>query len=68
MKKRTNYYEGQAADYSRPEPIPEPLASRLVADAERFIKLKAATLPEIGPEYSLEQVERENREWWPTHC
>ncbi len=68
MSTRINYYAGLAADYSRPEPIPEPLASRLIADAERFIALKAATLPAIGPDYPPEQIERENKEWWPTHC
>ena len=34
MKKRRNYYEGLAADYSRPEPVPEALAKQLMAAAE----------------------------------
>ena len=25
-------------------------------------------LPPVGPEYPLERIERENKEWWPTHC
>ena len=68
MRQRTNYYEGLAADYSKPEPIPEPLSSKLLEDAWKFIRMKEKTPPAIGPDYSLEQVERENKEWWPTHC
>jgi len=68
MRQRTNYYQGLAADYSKPEPIPEPLSLKLLEDAWKFIRMKEKTPPAIGPDYSLEQVERENKEWWPTHC
>ena len=68
MRRRVNYYENLAADYSRPEPVPAGLAERFLADALRFIAMKAIALPSVGPEYSLEQVELENKEWWPTHC
>lgn len=68
MKQRKNYYEGLAADYSRPDLVPETLSAKLLEDAWRFIRLKAAALPAIGPDYPAEQIERENREWWPTHC
>ena len=30
--------------------------------------MKEKTLPQIGPDYPLEQIEKENKEWWPTHC
>ena len=68
MRRRVNYYENLSADYSRPEPVPAELADRFLADAQRFIVMKAPALPDIGPDYGLEQVERENKEWWPTHC
>ena len=28
----------------------------------------ADKLPEINAGYTLTQIEKENREWWPTHC
>jgi len=68
MSKRVNFYKDLAADYSRPEPIEPQLASKLIRQAEEFIALKEKDLPAIGPDYPLEQVEKENKEWWPTHC
>jgi hypothetical protein len=68
MKKRRNYYEGLAADYSRPEKVPAELGKRLLQAAEGFIARKEDRLPDIGPGYALGQIEAENREWWPTHC
>ncbi len=68
MRKRTNYYERLAADYSKPEPVPRETASKLIEDAGRFIALKEPTLPAIGPDYPAKQIEAENKEWWPTHC
>jgi hypothetical protein len=68
MPKRTNYYKDLSADFSRPVPIPRDVGDRLIADAERFIVIKKSTLPEIGPGYTLPQIEQENKEWWPTHC
>jgi hypothetical protein len=68
MKKRRNYYEGLAADYSKPEPVPAAVGQKLLQAAETYIARKEATLPAIGPSYTLEQIEAENKEWWPTHC
>jgi len=68
MTKRTNYYKDLTADYSKPEPVPKEVAAQLIAAAEKFITMKAETLPAIGSDYSLEQIEKENKEWWPTHC
>ena len=68
MKKRTNYYQELLADYSKPEPVAPELARTLIKSAEKFIGLKEKTLPEIGPDYTAEQIENENKEWWPTHC
>jgi hypothetical protein len=68
MKKRRNYYEGLAADYSRPEPVPEEVGRRLLEASASYIALKEPTLPAISPDYPLERIEAENKEWWPTHC
>src|SRR5512137_3142663 len=68
MKARANCYENLAADYSRPDPVPTELAEQFLADAQRYLAMKAPTLPTVGPDYSLEQIEQENKEWWPTHC
>ena len=68
MKTRRNYYDGLAADYSRPEPLPEEVGRKLLAAAASYIDRKEPTLPAIGPGYPLEEIEAENKEWWPTHC
>lgn len=68
LKKRINYYKDLAADYSKPELIPKETADKLIVDAKRFIDMKEDTLPEINSDYTLEQIEKENKEWWPTHC
>lgn len=65
---RTNYYKDQPADYSKPRLISAELGQKLLRNAEKYIALREDRLPEIGPAYSLERVERENKEWWPTHC
>ena len=67
-KKRTNYYEGLSADYSRPGLVSPYVAKKLIEDAEKIVAMKEPKLPEIGPDYTLEQIEQENKEWWPTHC
>jgi hypothetical protein len=68
MRKRTNYYKGLAADYSKPVAVPSELSRKLLEDATRFIAMKEPVLPEIGSKYSLEVIEAENKAWWPTHC
>ncbi len=67
-KKRTNYYRDLAADYSRPGLVIADVAKKLMEDAERFAAMKERTLPEIDSSYTLEQIEQENKDWWPTHC
>ena len=67
MAKR-NYYEGLSADYSKPDLISEPLRSQLIDDGLRFAAMKEATLPAIDAHYPAEQIEQENKDWWPTHC
>jgi hypothetical protein len=68
MNRRINYYKDLAADYSKAEPAPKTLGDRLIANAERFITMKETSLPAITFAYPLEQIEQENKEWWPTHC
>ena len=68
MRKRWNYYDGMLADYSRPQPVSEGVARQLLQAAQTYIARKEASLPAIGPDYPLAQIEAENREWWPTHC
>ena len=68
MTKQTNYYNNLSADYSQPGLVSNELAVKLLGDAESYIFLREENLPEITPEYSLTQIEQENKEWWPTHC
>lgn len=68
MKTRKNYYEGLAADYSRPGLVSDAMKAKLIADSARFIAMKEKTMPQLGPGYTPEQILKENREWWPTHC
>jgi hypothetical protein len=68
INQRTNYYKDLAADYSRPGLVTSYVAKKLLEDAEKYIALKEKTLPQISSDYSLEQIERENKDWWPTHC
>lgn len=68
MTKRTNYYKELSADYSKPGLVANELAKKLLKDAETYNSLREETLPEITSEYDLVQIEKENKEWWPTHC
>lgn len=68
MKKRVNYYKDLAADYSRQGLIPDEQKAKLIEDGLKIVAMKEATMPEIGPDYTIEQIEKENKEWWPTHC
>lgn len=67
-KRRINYYKELSADYSRPDPVPRHIGDKLITDAERFLRQKEKNLPDITARYTLEQIEQENKEWWPTHC
>jgi hypothetical protein len=66
--KRVNYYQDLSADYSRPGLISPDLAKKLIVEAERIISLKEDKLPEINADYPIEQIQQENKDWWPTHC
>lgn len=68
MKKRTNYYKDLSADFSRPGLISPEMRAKLIALGEKIVGMKEKTLPTIDSNYTLQQIERENKEWWPTHC
>lgn len=68
MKKRTNYYKDLSADYSKPARLPKGIGDEIIIKAEKFISLKSTSLPQINEDYPLETIEKENKEWWPTHC
>lgn len=65
---RKSYYEGLSADFSTPKPVAPDVSERLLSESARINALSEPTLPAIGPDYALQQIEQENREWWPTHC
>ena len=64
----STYYKDLAADYSRLEIVRDDLAKKLIEEAKQFIALKEKSLPLINDDYTLEQIEQENKAWWPTHC
>jgi hypothetical protein len=68
VARRTNYYRDLSADYSRPGLVSTEKAAGLIRDLERINALAEPSLPAIGPAYTLEQIEHENKEWWPGHC
>jgi hypothetical protein len=65
---RKNYYEGLAADYSQPGLVSEEMKAQLIAAALKYAAMKEPTLPPIDANYTLAQIEQENKDWWPTHC
>ncbi|TVX93584.1 hypothetical protein [Paenibacillus agilis] len=68
MKKRVNYYQGLAANYSKPGLVSIEQQDELIHFALQYAALKEAVLPVVDKDYTLEQIEKENKDWWPTHC
>lgn len=68
MAKRVNYYKQLSADYSRPGLVPPKMQASLIKLGEKIVRMKEDVMPAIGPGYTLKQIEKENKEWWPTHC
>ncbi|MDJ0736284.1 MAG: hypothetical protein QNJ47_19840 [Nostocaceae cyanobacterium] len=66
--KRINYYKDLIADYSTPGLVSDEMKQKLIDDAWKFIALKEEKQPEMGADYTPEQIEKENKEWWPSHC
>lgn len=67
-QRRQNYYKELAADYSRPGLVNEKTAKQMIENAEKYISMRQSKLPAIDQNYTMEQIEKENKEWWPTHC
>jgi hypothetical protein len=59
---RQNYYEGLSADYSRIGLVSEDMQAKLIQRSAEIGELQEAEIPSIGPDYTLEQIEAENRE------
>lgn len=68
MIKRTNYYKELSANYSRPGLVSEDMKAKLIKLGEDLITKIEPTLPELNDTYSLEVIEQENKDWWPSHC
>lgn len=66
--KRSGYYAGLAGDYSRPGLVKKEVGETLLKKAKEYIGLREKAMPAIDGTYSLQQIEKENKEWWPTHC
>lgn len=67
MKQRTNYYECLQADYSKPGLVSEEKRKELIELGLKFNSMQEPVLPSLES-CSAEQIEKENKEWWPTHC
>lgn len=65
---RANYYQNLVADYSRPGQVTVDMARQLIEQAEAIVAMKKEILPSVSPDYTVKQIEQENRDWWPTHC
>ncbi|MEM8778186.1 MAG: hypothetical protein AAGF26_04795 [Cyanobacteria bacterium P01_G01_bin.49] len=68
MIQRTNYYKELSANYSRPDLVSEDMKSKLIQLGEELITKIEPTLPKIDDNYTLETIEQENKDWWPSHC
>ena len=54
---RKSYYEGLAADYSRPGLVSEELKAQMIQRSAEIGDLQESTLPIIDADYSLEVIE-----------
>ncbi|MCI4626963.1 MAG: hypothetical protein L3V56_13540 [Candidatus Magnetoovum sp. WYHC-5] len=68
MKQRVNYYKDLSADYSKPGLVSDDMKAKLIDLAIKIVGMKELVLPVVDSSYTLEQIEKENKEWWPTHC
>ncbi|WP_411868509.1 hypothetical protein [Vulcanococcus limneticus] len=64
----SSYYQGLSADFSRPNLVSAEQGQALLVQASVFLAQKEETLPQIDERYTKEQIEAENKDWWPTHC
>lgn len=67
-QQRRNYYADLVADYSRPDLVEDKTKQELIKASEQYIKLQESELPSVDSKYTKQQIEQENKAWWPTHC
>jgi hypothetical protein len=67
-REKSSYYKNLSADFSRPGLVSLAQKSALVETMQTIHGLNARTMPAIDNEYTLETIQRENMEWFPTHC
>ena len=65
---RRNYYDGLEADYSKPGAVSPEMQEKMIALGEQYAGMKLPVLPAVDDNYTWEQIEREKKQWWPTHC
>lgn len=68
IKRRTNYYTNLIADYSKAGLVSEQIKESLVDKSEEYALLQESVLPLLFSEEDKEKIEKENKDWWPTHC
>ena len=66
MPKR-NYYENMPADYSRPGLVSPEMQTKLIEKSQELSARIEPVMPQIGPDYTMSQIEAENRDWWCSH-
>lgn len=64
----SNYYQDLSANFSRPGLVSAEQGQALLAQASAFLAQREETLPQMDESYPKEQIESENKAWWPTHC
>lgn len=67
MKKQKNYYDGLAADYSFPVAVDKKRADKIIKAALTY-KQAQQLPPPPASEAERKRIQRENRDWWPSHC
>ncbi len=67
-QQKRNYYADLVADYSRPDLVEDKTKQELIKASEQYIKLQESELPSVDSKYTKQQIEQENKAWWPTHC
>lgn len=61
---KTDYYKGMTKGFTLPE-AKDTKSKKLIALAKKLIKMRSKELPRT---FDPKKIEKENQEWWPTHC
>lgn len=65
---KTSYYSELAADFSAPGLVNKQQEQALIETMTKIHSITEPTMPTIDASYSLDDIETENKEWFPTHC